>query len=289
MQDNSALGRAIEIVRDLRQRCPWDRIQTRETIRPYLIEEVFELDHAVATGDRAAIREEVADLLLHMAWQLVLAEEQGEFAPGDVAQDLERKMRRRHPHLFDLGPREQWENLKRRERRGGVLDGLPPALPSLHLAYRLQERAAAVGFDWPDTRGPAAKVREELDEVEEELARGETQAAAQGSVPPPAAIPASGETIHEPAPDDLLEEIGDLLFAVVNLARKARVQPAAALDRANAKFRRRFQQVEALAQERGIDVPTAGLEVLDGLWEEVKGVRTRGSGPGPSGFRESQG
>ena len=268
MQDRSALGRALEMVRDLRQRCPWDRVQTRETIRPYLVEEVFELDHAIATGDPTAIREEVADLLLHLAWQLVLGEERGEFTAGDVAADLERKMRRRHPHLFDLGPRERWESLKRREGKlGGVLEGLPPALPSLHLAYRLQERAASVGFDWPDTEGPAAKVREELDETLAAL----HEAAA---IPPPPPAPAeTGEPVHPPATAAVTEEIGDLLFAVVNLARKARVQPATALDAANRKFRERFEGVERLAQARGIDVTTAGLEVLDGLWDEVKAGR----------------
>ncbi|MBK8004202.1 MAG: hypothetical protein IPK12_09770 [Gemmatimonadetes bacterium] len=140
------------MVRDLRRRCPWDRVQTRETIRPYLIEEVFELDHAIAEGDAAAVREEVADLLLHLAWQLVLGEERGEFTPDEVAHDLETKMKRRHPHLFDLGPAERWENLKRKERQRGVLDGLPPALPALHLAYRLQERAAGVGSTGPTPR-----------------------------------------------------------------------------------------------------------------------------------------
>ncbi|MBL8979387.1 MAG: nucleoside triphosphate pyrophosphohydrolase, partial [Gemmatimonadetes bacterium] len=128
--------------------------------------------------------------------------------------------------------------------------------------YRLQERAASVGFDWPDTTGPAAKVREELDEVEHALA----------AEPPSrrAAEPPSGEPVHPPAPDAVTEEIGDLLFAVVNLARKARVQPATALDRANRKFRERFAGVERLAAARGIAVGTAGLEVLDGLWGEVK-------------------
>ncbi|MBK6421620.1 MAG: nucleoside triphosphate pyrophosphohydrolase [Gemmatimonadetes bacterium] len=268
MQDRSALGRALEMVRDLRQRCPWDRVQTRETIRPYLVEEVFELDHAIATGDPTAIREEVADLLLHLAWQLVLGEERGEFTAGDVAADLERKMRRRHPHLFDLGPRERWESLKRREGKlRGVLEGLPPALPSLHLAYRLQERAASVGFDWPDTDGPAAKVREELAETLQAL----HEAAA---VPPPPPAPAeTGEPVYPPATAAVTEELGDLLFAVVNLARKARVQPATALDAANRKFRARFEGVERLAQARGIDVTTAGLAVLDGLWDEVKAGR----------------
>jgi len=271
MQDNSALGRAQAMVRDLRRRCPWDRVQTRETIRPYLVEEVFELDHAISEGEPAAIREEVADLLLHLGWQLVLGEERGEFTADDVAQDLERKMRRRHPHLFELGPAEQWASLKRKEKPQGVLDGLPPALPSLLMAYRLQERAASVGFDWPDTAGPLAKVREEVGEVEHELAeaagKAETTAASSALSAPPATEP-----IYPAAPDALIDEVGDLLFAVVNLARKARVQPTVALDRANAKFRRRFEQIENLAALRGIDVATAGLEVLDGLWEEAKQV-----------------
>lgn len=266
MQETSALGRAIHMVRDLRRRCPWDRVQTRETIRPYLIEEVFELDHAIAEGNAAAVREEVADLLLHLAWQLVLGEERGEFTADEVAHDLETKMKRRHPHLFDLGPAERWENLKRKERQRGVLDGLPPALPALHLAYRLQERAAGVGFDWPDTAGPLAKVREELAEVEAEL---------DALIPPLATSgEPTGEPIHPQPPDALIDEIGDLLFAVVNLARKARVQPATALDRANAKFRRRFEAIEALAAERGIDVPSAGLDALDRLWDEAKARET---------------
>jgi MazG family protein len=267
MQDKSALGRAVAMVRDLRDRCPWDRIQTRETIRPYLVEEVFELDHAISEGNSAAIREEVADLLLHLAWQLVLAEENSEFTAAEVAGDLERKMRRRHPHLFNLGERERWEALKRKESRGrarGVLDGLPPALPALVMAYRLQERAATVGFDWPDTVGPLAKVREEIEEVAAALVEAEPAA----ETAPLAAE--SGEPVHAPASQAVTEEIGDLLFAVVNLARKAHVQPATALDAANRKFRQRFEAIERMATERGIDIPTAGLEVLDGLWDEVK-------------------
>lgn len=241
MQENSALGRAVAMVRDLRIRCSWDRIQTRETLRPYLIEEVHELDRALARGESEAIRHEVADLLLHLAWQLVLAEELGEFTAEDVATDLEAKMKRRHPHLFDLGPKEQWELLKRREHTGGVLDGLPPSLPELLMAQRLQERAAGVGFDWPDASGPAAKVREELAEVESET-----------------------------APERLDHEIGDLLFSVVNLARKVGVHPGPALDRANSRFADRFRTVERLATERGMDMPRATLAELDALWDEAK-------------------
>jgi ATP diphosphatase len=271
MQDNSALGRALSMVRDLRRRCPWDRIQTRETLRPYLIEEVFELDHALSGDDTAAIRDEVSDLLLHLAWQLIIAEERGEFSADEVAGNLERKMRRRHPHLFEMGPPQPWERLKRDENRraNGTLDGLPPSLPVLSMAFRLQERAAGVGFDWPDTEGPAMKVREELVEVEKELEssdRSEKAENAENAEPIP-----TGEPVHPLPPDNLVEEIGDLLFAVVNLARKARVHPDLALDRANRKFRSRFQAVERLAADRGIDVCSAGLAQLDELWEEVKG------------------
>jgi len=268
MQDNSALGRAIEVVRDLRKRCPWDRAQTRESLRPYLVEEVLELDHALDQDDPARIREEMADFLLHIAWQFVIAGERGEFLPDEIAAELEIKMKRRHPHLYDLGPAESWQRLKKREGRRSILDGLPPTLPSLLMAARLQERAASIGFDWPDTRGPATKVREELTEVEEELSR------------PGAIRPASAEPGAPELPSDALtDELGDLLFAVVNLARKAHVQPSVALDRANRKFRARFVEVERRAAERGLDLHAAGLEALDAIWDEAKD-RERGAGSG---------
>ena len=236
------------MVRDLRRRCPWDRAQTRETLRPYLVEEVLELDHALGEGEAEAIRNEVSDLLLHLAFQLVIAEERDEFTADEVVEHLEHKMRRRHPHLFELGDAEPWERIKRRERQGKTLAGIVPTLPPLLKAYRLQERAASVGFDWPDVAGPLGKVREEIVEVERELDQGEA------------------------ASEKLTDEIGDLLFAVVNLARKAGVQPGPALDRANRKFRDRFEWVEALCAQRGIDLDSAGLEVLDALWDEVKAL-----------------
>ena len=251
------------MVRDLRARCPWDRAQTRETLRPYLVEEVLELDHALGEGDPDEIRGELSDLLLHLAFQLVIAEERGEFTSDQVAVDLEGKMRRRHPHLFDLGEAEPWERIKRRERRGRTLAGLVPTLPPLLRAYRLQERAAAVGFDWPDVNGPLRKLREELAEVEQELIPGRVAPAPDRAADPNTPRPAP--------PDRLVDEIGDLLFTVVNLARKAGVQPGPALDRANRKFRDRFEQVEALAAERGVDLGSAGLERLDRMWDEVKG------------------
>jgi len=262
MQDNSALGRALAMVRDLRHRCPWDRAQTRESLRPYLVEEVLELDHALGEGQVGPIRDELSDLLLHLAFQLVIGEERGDFSAADVADGLERKMRRRHPHLFDLGDAEPWERIKRKERRGRTLAGIVPTLPPLLKAYRLQERAASTGFDWPDVGGPAAKIREELEEVEGELRR----------VPPKPVGPSSADpnTPTPTASDALVQEIGDLLFAVVNLARKAGVDPGTALDRANRKFRDRFEAVERLAERRGVEVERAGLEALDRLWDEVK-------------------
>jgi nucleoside triphosphate diphosphatase len=252
----------MAMVRDLRARCPWDRAQTRETLRPYLVEEVLELDHAIGHGDADDIRGELSDLLLNLAFQLVIAEERGEFTADRVAEELEAKMRRRHPHLFDLGNAEPWERIKRRERRGRTLAGLVPTLPPLLRAYRLQERAAGVGFDWPDVQGPLAKMREELVEVEQELAERPDEMEDVRSVDPntPRATPS----------DRLIDEIGDLLFTVVNLARKAGIEPGVALDRANRKFRERFEQVETLAEARGIDLADAGLERLDALWDEVK-------------------
>jgi MazG family protein len=253
----------MEMVRDLRNRCAWDRVQTRDTLRPYLIEEAHELDHAIGVGEPGAIRQEVADLLLHLAWQLVLAEELAEFSADDAAADLEAKMKRRHPHLFELGPGEKWETLKRKERlhksstakAPGLLDGLPPTLPDLLMAFRLQERAAGVGFDWPDTAGPAEKIREELAEVEAEL----------------------GGPVREQ--ERLDHEIGDLFFSVVNLARKAGVHPGPALQRANQRFQERFSTIERLAAQRGIDMHSAGLETLDALWNEAKGGRPAGESP----------
>jgi nucleoside triphosphate diphosphatase len=264
MQDNSALERAMATVRDLRRRCPWDRAQTRETLRPYLVEEALELNHALGEADVREIRSELADLLLHLAFQLVIAEEQRDFTPADVAAELESKMRRRHPHLFDLGNAEPWEQIKRRERRGRVLAGIVPTLPELLMAYRLQQRAASVGFDWPDTTGPLEKVREELAEVERELVSGSPDHRDDRDPDPnaPGAAPSQA----------LVGEIGDLLFAVVNLARKSGVQPDLALDRANRKFRDRFEAIERLADERGVDIAMAGLELLDEMWNEVKRV-----------------
>jgi MazG family protein len=254
----------VALVRDLRSRCSWDAAQTPETLRPYLVEEALELDQAIRAGEPAAVRDELGDLLLNIVFQIVIAEERGQFGPEDVVRGLEEKMWRRHPHLFDLGERPaSWEHGKRgsRERGAGsrsALAGLPPTLPPLLMAYRLQERAASVGFDWPDARGPMEKVKEETGELELELTKERTTHHAP-------------RTAHGTAGERVDEEIGDLLFAVVNLARKLGVEPGQALERANDKFRARFAAVERVASERGLELGRATLAELDAIWDEVKG------------------
>jgi MazG family protein len=237
--------------------CEWDRAQTPASLLPYLLEEAYEAREAVLAGDDAALAEELGDLALQVAFQALLAEGRGAFGPSAVFAAIVGKMVRRHPHVFGegagsaAGAPPPWEELKRREReakgasgaRVSLMEGIPLALPALLKAQRVQERAAGVGFDWDDLLGPLAKVREELGEVEGQLGAGG---------------------------GDLAEEIGDLLFAVVNLARRAGIASEDALDRATSKFRRRFERLEKLAAERGIELATAGLAPLDSLWDEVK-------------------
>jgi MazG family protein len=257
MQDKPTLEDALALMRDLRARCEWDRAQTHESLRPYLIEESHELDDALRSGDAVAIREELGDVLLQVLFHSVIAEEQGQFDAHDVADALIAKMKRRHPHLYEGGERQDWEKMKAKAR-GSIADGLPSGLPSLHRAHRLQDRAAGVGFDWDDTEGPAQKVIEELEEARTLL----REQAAQTSRAPEPASPAVQREIEA--------ELGDLLFAVVNLCRRAGVHAALALDRANDKFVRRFEAVERLAAERGIPLGDATLAELDALWDEVK-------------------
>ncbi len=160
MQGDSALGRAVALVRDLRARCPWDGAQTPATLRPYLVEEVLELDQAIRRDDPGEVRDELGDLLLHLAFQIVIGEERGTLDAEAVTHALETKMWRRHPHLFGGGEKPaSWELGKREEGsgKGKTLAGLPPTLPPLLMAYRLQERAAGVGFDWPDAQGTAGQ------------------------------------------------------------------------------------------------------------------------------------
>lgn len=256
MDNTHSLDDTLALMRDLRKRCEWDAAQTHESLRPYLIEEANELDDAIRLEDDKSMREELGDVLLQVLFHSVLAEERGAFDFAEVAEGLITKMKGRHPHLYGDGAKEPWERMKSKQRKS-IADSLPAGLPALHRAHRLQDRAAGVGFDWPDVDGPAEKVEEELEEVRAEL---------RESPPPKPGAPPSLDERHYA----LEEELGDLLFAVVNLCRKAGVHASIALDKANAKFERRFKEIERLAKERGIDVAHAGLERLDALWDEAK-------------------
>jgi len=248
MQAKPPLEDTLALVRDLRARCDWDAAQTHESLRPYVIEEAFEVDDAIRSGEDVRLREELGDLLFQVLFHSVIGEERGAFTFADVANGFVTKMKARHPHLYGDGAKQPWEQMKARKRTD-VADGLPANLPALHRAFRLQDRAAGVGFDWPDVEGPIQKIEEELTEVRAELAA-------------PSDGPAATERLED--------ELGDLLFSVVNLCRKAGVHPSLALDRANQKFSRRFTAVERVAAERGLPVGKAALEELDAIWNEVK-------------------
>lgn len=241
------LDRALELVRFLRLNCSWDAAQTPQSLLPYLLEESHEVADAVASGDDVNLESELGDLLLNVAFQMVLAEERGAFKADDVVAHLEAKMRRRHPHLYGDGPpvpREDLKALERASEERTVLSGIAKGLDPLSKAHRIQERVSTVGFDWADARGAFDKVAEELEEVREALA---------------------------PGPSDALEEeLGDLMFAVVNLTRLSGSHALQALQRANTKFTTRFDSLESLARERGVTLGKATLEELDALWDEVK-------------------
>jgi MazG family protein len=248
------LDRALELVRFLRANCEWDAAQTPDSLLPYLLEEAHETAKAVAARDDVELRSELGDLLLNIAFQIVLAEERNAFDAGAVVSRLEAKMRRRHPHLYGDGPRQDWEALKAAERAAqdaeagaetrSLLHGVAGGLEPLSRAQRMQDRVATVGFDWPSAEGAFDKVREEVEEVR--------------------------ELLHDGSAARVEEEIGDLLFAVVNLARLSGTHAMRALQKANAKFEARFRQLEDLARERGVVLGEATLEELDVLWDEVK-------------------
>jgi MazG family protein len=241
-------------LRDPARGCPWDREQDFATIAPYTVEEAYEVADAIERGDMTALKDELGDLLFQVVFHARMAEEAGLFGFGDVAEAIADKMERRHPHVFGdaeiasvAAQNEAWEAHKAAERQasGGaasVLDGVALALPALLRAAKISRRAARIGFDWPDARAVIPKLAEEIAELETELDQG--------------ADPAMVE-----------EEMGDLLFAAANLARKLDIVPETALRRATAKFERRFRQVEALAAERGIG---RDLDALEALWQEVK-------------------
>lgn len=252
--------------------CPWDLEQTHESLKPYLIEEAYEALDAIDRGDQEDLKEELGDVLLQVIFHSVLSRRTGGFHVDDVIRSASEKMVRRHPHVFGdtaAGTSDEvlanWEKLKQRERqekadaggpsdaasegqparRASVLDGVPDSLPALLKAQRMQEKARRVGFDWPDVTGALDKVEEEVRELRREFAEG--------------------------APADRVRaELGDLFFALVNLARYVDVDAEEALRQTCRKFRRRFEAIERAAAEAGRDLPSMTLEEMDAVWEQAK-------------------
>lgn len=253
MKQFQALLDILAMLRDPDKGCPWDIKQTRESLVPNFIEELYEAIEAIEEQDTDDLKEELGDLLLHIVFQAQISAEEGLWNMNDVLEAINNKLIRRHPHVFgnlELGDADavkmNWERIKKQEKtqRVSVLDGIPKALPALIQAQRTQEKAASVGFDWPDTKPVLDKLQEETEELYEALATGD---------------------------EDLIrEELGDMLFTLVNLARKLHIDSEAALKECTKKFTRRFHSIEAHYRNSGADIHEASLEELDSHWEKAK-------------------
>ena len=289
MQPSREISRLIEIMarlRDPRAGCPWDLEQTFVSIAPFTIEEAYEVADAIARGDAIDLRDELGDLLLQVVFHARMAEEAGLFDFGAVVEAITTKLIRRHPHVFgdarglnSAEVKALWGRIKEEEKRkraearvstglrpepsSVATGGVPAGLPALMRALRLQEKAGAVGFDWNDARAVIAKIREEVAEVETEIEAGSREA--------------------------LSDEVGDLLFAVVNLARHLEVDPEFALRAANMKFERRFAHIETRLAENGERPETADLDAMEELWSEAKALEKEQAHPaGPPPLGESE-
>lgn len=241
----------IEVVKTLRKKCPWDRKQTLESLKPYLVEEIYEAISAIDDKDNERINDEIGDMLLHVVMLSVFLNEKSKYSMQDVIKGISDKMIRRHPHVFGKGKAKtkeevwsKWEKIKRGEGGGkGMLEGIPKSLPALYRAEKVQRRAARVGFDWDHVAGAWDKVHEELDEVHELLGKGK----------------------KDKGRKRIKEEIGDLLFAIVNVARKLDIDAEEALQKGNDKFMRRFSTIEKKLQKKKLT-----LAQMDALWEKAK-------------------
>lgn len=252
----AAFGRYLDVLDTLREKCPWDRVQTNESLRPNTIEETMELAEAIIADDHTAIRKELGDVLLHVLFYAKIGEEKGEFDIADVCNAACEKLIFRHPHVYGNEHAEtarevldHWELIKMKEKDGNktVLGGVPTTLPSLIKAERVQEKAANVGFDWEKREDVWAKVKEEVNEVERELVDGHDK--------------------------DREKEFGDLLFAIVNAARLYGVRPDNALERTNLKFIARFNYIEQEAKKQGRRLGDMTLAEMDALWDEAKKLK----------------
>lgn len=248
-----AFGDLLDVVEELRQKCPWDRKQTNESLRCNTIEEVYELSAALMADDADNIRKELGDVLLHVLFYSIIGKEKNQFDIADVCDSLREKLIYRHPHIYGNVQADSanaviqnWEQLKLKEKGGNkrVLDGVPSDLPSLIKAERIQEKAANYGFDWADRKDVWAKVKEEVLEFATELESG--------------------------TDDRRTEEFGDVLFSLVNAARLYKINVDNALEQTNIKFTRRFNYIEDTAKEQGVNMKDMTIEQMDNLWNEAK-------------------
>ena len=248
-----ALDRLLTIMDELREQCPWDKKQTMQTLRHLTIEETYELGDAILDNDLEEVKKELGDLLLHIIFYAKIGSETHDFDIADVANEICEKLINRHPHIYgdvtvenEEEVKQNWENIKLKEGKKSVLEGVPNSLPALVKANRIQEKVAGVGFDWERPEQVFEKVQEELSELQEELKQGN--------------------------PDRLESEFGDVLFSMVNYARFLDINPENALERTNKKFIKRFQYLENKAKESGKTLKEMTLAEMDVFWEEAKKV-----------------
>jgi len=251
-KNNNTFNEFVEVVRRLRKECPWDREQTHKSIRHNLIEEAYETVEAIDNDDFNELKKELGDLLLHVVMHSIMAEEENKFTLDDVISGIKEKLIYRHPHVFGdvkvssaKEVKNNWEKLKQTENnRDSVISGIPKHLPALIKAYRVQEKASNVGFDWRNREDVWKKVEEEISELKKAIESGDQK--------------------------KVEEEFGDLLFAMVNYSRFLNVNPESALNKTIDKFIRRFQYIENELKSQGKDIYTATLEEMDAIWEKVK-------------------
>lgn len=251
MQPEQAFSRLLQIMDDLREKCPWDRKQTIQSLRQLTIEELYELTDAITEQDYKGIREELGDLLLHIVFYAKIGSEQRQFSITDVITGVCDKLVARHPHIYgdvkvnnEEDVKQNWEKLKLKEGKDSVLSGVPVSLPALVKSMRLQEKAKQVGFEWENRDQVWDKVKEEMEELKEAVAAGD--------------------------PGEMEAEFGDLLFSLVNYSRFMKIDAENALERTNKKFIRRFRAMEGMAAAEGRRLDEMSLTEMDGLWNKVK-------------------
>ena len=251
-EKQKAFGRILTIMDELREKCPWDKKQTLESLRPLTIEETYELSDAIIKKDLGLLKEELGDILLHIVFYAKIGEEQGAFDIAQVINDLCEKLIRRHPHIYgdvkvdnEEQVKQNWEKLKMKEGRKSVMGGVPESLPALIKAWRIQDKAKQVGFEWDNIEDVWKKVEEELTEFK--------------------------EVTKEADADKMEDEFGDLLFSLVNYSRFLNIDPETALERTNQKFLKRFRYIEEVTAAQGKQLTDMTLGEMDAIWNEAKG------------------